>query len=416
MPTCEGDRCRSKKRAVERDDGRKLCDRCESQRQREQQSDDDGTSASNGNIITDAEQIVNEMLTYCLFHQKNSSSSAIKRVVMDFYTPEEIREAKQTLWDAYGEDVLGVTPSRHDIQGRDAHDKEVDDILLAAATIDAGVEAAEQVTFVAANLGRLPRVAPEELDLTSVVMRLTQLERTYASLERKVASNTDSVAAILEVQLQTSSYSVAAQQHVSHVMPGGHVRPATALMKSQPRDAGRVASADVNTPAMAPGHQQQTPAQAKTTSTNGPGGCDAPHDNDDGENRDVGGDGFQVSRQQRLREQKQAKRSSRKAVYGSGSNAALRAGKQTREVFVFNLDGATTAEELTEFLNDIGIQTEQIECRSNENAVNKSFRIVINNNDYDKIMDSEIWPARVGIRPYYRKRVVTERKQNNADS
>ena len=120
-------------------------------------------------------------------------------------------------------------------------------------------------------------------------------------------------------------------------------------------DAGRMASADVNTPAMAPGHQQQTPAQAKITSTNGPGGCDAPHDNDDGENRDVGGDGFQVSRQQRLREQKQAKRSSRKAVYGWGSNAALRAGKQTREVFVFNLDGATTAEELTEFLNDIGI-------------------------------------------------------------
>ena len=83
---------------------------------------------------------------------------------------------------------------------------------------------------------------------------------------------------------------------------------------------------------------------------------------------------------------------------------------------MFNLDGATTAEELTEFLNDIEIQTEQIKCRSNENAVNKSFRIVINNNDYDKIMDSEIWPARVGIRPYYRKRVVNERKQNNADS
>ena len=47
--------------------------------------------------------------------------------------------------------------------------------------------------------------------------------------------------------------------------------------------------------------------------------------------------------------------------------------------------------------------------------MNKSFRIVINNNDYDKIMDSEIWPAQVGIRPYYRK-VVTERKQNNGDS
>ena len=144
MPTFEGDRCRSKKRAVECYDGRKLCDRCESQRQREQQSGNDGTSGGYGNVITDAEPIINEMLTYCLFRQKNSSSSAIKRVVMDLYTPEEICEAKQTLWDAYGENVLGVTPSRHDTQGRDAHDKEVDDILLTAATIDAGVQPAEQ--------------------------------------------------------------------------------------------------------------------------------------------------------------------------------------------------------------------------------------------------------------------------------
>ena len=158
---------------------------------------------------------------------------------MDFYTPEEIPEAKQTRWDAYGEDVLGVTPPRYDTQGRDAHDKEVDDISLAAATIDAGVEAAQQVTFVAANLGRLPRVAPGELDLTSVVMRLTQLERTYASLEIKVASNTDSVAGILEVQLQTSSYSVAAQQHVSNVLPGRHVRPRTAPTKSQLHVSGQ---------------------------------------------------------------------------------------------------------------------------------------------------------------------------------
>ena len=225
--------------------------------------------------------------------------------------------------DAYGKDVLGVSPSRHDTQGRDAHDKKVDEILLAAATINAGVEAAEQVNIVAANLGRLPRVAQEELDLTSVVMRLTQLERTYASLERKVASNTDSVAAILG--------------HVSHVLPGGHVQPGTAPTKSQRCDAGHVASADVNTPAMVPGHQQQTPVQAQTTSTNCPGVRNAPPDNDDGENRDVGDDGFQGSRQQWLREQKQAKRSSRKAVYRSGCNTALRAGKQIREVFMFNL-------------------------------------------------------------------------------
>ena len=207
-------------------------------------------------------------------------------------------------------------------------------------------------------------MAPEEPGLTSVVIRPTQLERTYASLDRKVASNTDSVAAILEVQLQTSSYSVAAQQHVSHVLPDRHVWPATVSTKSQQRDAGQVASADTNTPAMMLGHQQLTPVQAQSTRTNGPCGCNAPPDNDDGKNRDMGGDGFQVTRPQRLCEQNQARRSSRKAVNGSGSNAALRAGERTYQVFVFNLKGATTAEELTEFLNYIEMQTKQKECRS----------------------------------------------------
>ena len=66
------------------------------------------------------------------------------------------------------------------------------------------------------------------------------------------------------------------------MLPGEHVRPGTASTKSQPRDTGQVASADMNTPAMVPGHQKQTPVQAQTTSTNGPCGRNAPPDNDDG--------------------------------------------------------------------------------------------------------------------------------------
>ena len=101
-----------------------------------------------------------------MYHQKHSSTDSIKRLILDFYTPQEIKYAKKDLWEVYGPEVLGETPARNDSHNRAAHEKEADDILEAVGIIDTGVEAAHQISFVAANLGRLPRVAPEELDLT----------------------------------------------------------------------------------------------------------------------------------------------------------------------------------------------------------------------------------------------------------
>ena len=58
-----------------------------------------------------------------------------------------------------------------------AHEAEIDDIMDAVMKLDAGVASdnVAQVQFVAFDLGRLPRVAPVETDLTSLVMRITQL-------------------------------------------------------------------------------------------------------------------------------------------------------------------------------------------------------------------------------------------------
>ena len=53
--------------------------------------------------------MVNELMTCCMHHQQNSTQDAIKCAVRDFYTPEEIHEAKVALWDACGTEVLGST-------------------------------------------------------------------------------------------------------------------------------------------------------------------------------------------------------------------------------------------------------------------------------------------------------------------
>ena len=188
MPTCERDGCRSKKRATKRNDGQILCDRCHRHREQEdvcdvesQESQDESVySETDGN--TNMYLVVNELLTYCVYHQQNSTRDAIKKVVTDFYTPEEIGEAKDLLWDTYGIDVLGSTKSRQSSVNRASHVVEAKDILDGISKIDLGGDSHPAVQFVAQNLARLPPVAPEELDLASMVLRLKQLECKSSSV------------------------------------------------------------------------------------------------------------------------------------------------------------------------------------------------------------------------------------------
>ena len=404
MPSCELPGCRSKQRAQVREDGRKLCDRCfqkeieASENVTNDEVEDEDRPASDVPRL-----VINELLMYCDNHVKNSSRDAIKRVVIDFYTPEEIGNAKTILWELYGEEMLGTIPNRQDSVNRGAHEKETDDILSALYTISNDSEPDfVKIQFVANCFSRLPRVAPEEIDLTSIVMRLTQLERNQTSLERKVASNVDNISAVMEAQFQLNGYSAVAQRQVQHVSPGDTVRRSS----QPPVQPSRIALTSSQPNATAPSLTQ--PPLSGPVST---GPDDQPSTRDSAasgtavESSAVDSEGFQKPRDQRVRERRQARTNARTALYGSNeSSGTLRAGKQMRELFVFNLDQETTETDLIEYLKVKGIETSEVECKSNENATNKSFRIVIYKSDNEKVMNTDMWPSRVGIRPFYRSR------------
>ena len=103
-------------------------------------------------------------------------------------------------------------------------------------------------------------------------------------------------------------------------------------------------------------------------------------------------------------------------MYQSSDTGRLKAGKHSRDLFVFNLDAETTPDELISFLNNNGVTVSDIECRSQVDAINKSFRITVDNSDIDKIMRAELWPVRVGVHPYYDRKGTNDRKVNPSDS
>ena len=182
------------------------------------------------------------------------------------------------------------------------------------------IEAAGGVTIMAATFRSSPVHGPQVLDLTPIVVRFTLLERTYA----------DSVLDIMEVQLQISTYSGAAQQHFPHAVPGGPVRSGSLPTKSQPCDASQVASAGLNMPSVVQVRQQ--------TCVNSYDGSNAPRDNNDGKVCGVNVGCFQVTLLQWLHGQKQVKRSPLSATYGSGSNMMLRSGFGSIEVWYLCLN------------------------------------------------------------------------------
>ena len=412
--TCERQGCRSRKSAKLRANGMKLCDKCD--------NGNDNDDRINDSTIADTEVtdthtatiqqvpiVVNEVLSYCAYYMHSSTRDAIKRVVLDFYNPEEISYAKRTLWDSLGSEFLGNTKSRQDSHIRFAHECEIDDILNALAKIDADQSDSEgHVHFVAYDLGRLPRVAPEELDVSSLALRLIDLEHKYKSLESKVAKNSDNVALAMDINLQTTGYANAARRHVPNTTPGQVISRPTQKPPHPPRPPP-VAQDDTNV---------NTALNAEPTSSDASGSAaisasrNSPSPAASGSSSSSDSGGFQLQREERRR---LAKRTSRQPVYGSSESvSALRAGKRHRDLFVFNLDADTTGEGLKKFLLDSEITAEEVECQSKDNSFNKSFRLKVDSVDADKLLKPEFWPARVGIRPFFRKRVQrnTESNQN----
>ena len=154
----------------------------------------------------------------------------------------------------------------------------------------------------------MPRVAPEELDLSSVILRLTQMERKHASLERSVALNSDHMTTMMEVQLQASSYSAA-------VKCDAQQRPTDRRVPSQksgPRPE-KISAGSVT----APQSGQSTVGAGEDAETPPPSTQRVATDNTDNVS-DMQTDGFLKPREQRCRASRQNERSDRQPVFGSG--------------------------------------------------------------------------------------------------
>ena len=125
---------------------------------------------------------VNELLAYSVHYRNCSNIANLKKIILNFYTAGEITAAKATLLTSFPS--LSDTPyqtGRRGSSSRPQHEAALDDIYGALEYLDTN-DMLQSVRFVAANLDRLPKYGPEEINVCAVADKQRTLEANMGVL------------------------------------------------------------------------------------------------------------------------------------------------------------------------------------------------------------------------------------------
>ena len=136
---------------------------------------DSGNDQSVEPVEVDPKLVTDELLCYVYFYLQSCAPENIKKVVLDFFTQEEILNSKKELWNEH-RDRLKPFVNRKTSPSRNCSEANVLDILEAFADLDK-FEGAQRVTYVAANLAKMPSLHPEDINPVSTIRRVSNMEQ-----------------------------------------------------------------------------------------------------------------------------------------------------------------------------------------------------------------------------------------------
>lgn len=158
--------------------------------------------------LSDAKVVVDELLCYMWYHLKSSTPGNIKRVVMSQFATENIAESKKTLWRECASCLEIDYHSRRNTSMRTQSEANVSDIIDALIDIDLRRNGKLPIVLAAADLGRLPRHSPEELNDVAVLQRMDNLEKKLNIMESGLSANQVEIITLKDqLQVQESTVS-----------------------------------------------------------------------------------------------------------------------------------------------------------------------------------------------------------------
>ena len=330
--------------------------------------------------------VVNELLAYAFQEIHRSNAGNIVNVITAFYRPQEIIEAKETLWNLYEDLLTSPRPRGKNPADTNGVNKIAQDIISKGVSciVDHFKDNPDHmVKFVAANLARIPRFTAEETNLASMVARLSDLELRIGAAEKKSTADAERIQRLENkagnpLPVPARSFSGV----LTNTGPAQSSKQSSQLAAQSPQDNAPLANAlvsEVNKFLSKHDNNSPSPARSET---------------------------WQKQRVERKRLAKIVSKGD--VVVGRKTNGKLACGSSFKDIFIFHVDDTYTEDHITKTLEDAKIKVRRIKRVSHELALNKSFKVTVKEDDLPTALNPELWDSGIKCRRWLTDKELRE--------
>ena len=178
--------------------------------------DNDNKEYKHGNHTMNV--IINPVLTYVVYALDTSSAQHVSNCCSQFYTAEELNNAKDILWQVADPDIIGPYKRRNDGSTRSREEALAVDVTEAMKKLDAA-GFTPQLAVDPIGLHRIPKVTPAETEPIAMCERLVAMESRVKSLETSLSANVARTLSVEEKVEGMCGYANAARPTPPTVMP-----------------------------------------------------------------------------------------------------------------------------------------------------------------------------------------------------
>ena len=355
--------------------------------------------------------VVNGLLTYVQSYIDQYSTASLKDAIVKHFDPKDIAAGRVALQEV----CRDIIPDFKEIQGartsstlREKHEIEADDICAAMLEMKRllGDEAEEVPTFVADDVRKLPKAAPEEHNLLNILERMLKMEQQLQSMSSAVEVNRiELVAQKEDISGQETRLSTLENKksYASHVKAGIKVDdkkttdPTSVNGKSQHQH--KVVTPAVAGPSTGNGLAQQRVNQGSTNARAEPQANNR-REAENSTNRNPW--------------QQQGRRR-RPVVVGAKMNAGVNrvvAGPNEIDIKVWNVSPSCEREDIKAAVEAEGIVVKDVVMLSKPEWRTRSFKITVTAKDKEKVMSPDMWDSGIKVGFFYPER-KPRNQQNN---
>ena len=377
MANCSTEGCKGRPRGTDT-----LCKKCKNKK----------NAAENDYINEDI--IINEVVWYIDQHRHAATKDNIIRAVSCFYDTDEIDAAKKELVTRFGDHIdAELKKSRRDSQQRSERMKLCEDIFAILERLDEDID----LVCVARNWKKMLKCNPEEMTDLSVAEKVAQFSAKFRAYDDALS---EMRAQIITLQERTvcdkpplmTDVVKRKKDDTAAAKSGGSVPRVNRATSEKPASVSsppRLNSSDSDV--------IEVPEPVETRPNNSTS-TKLPHD------------GFQVQREERRRQQRDANKQKRRPVAGQSDAGGLRRSPMpTWHFFVYKVHKDDNVDEVREFVQKQDVIVSDLAKTSHNESKYNSFKLSISKEFAEKVLNADFWPKGIYIRRWH------DRRQQNAE-